>query len=63
MYFIGRTEPVFLKGEIKLIISMFDGVLVSACMPSGDKMNTIDLRVIGNIKENGSCVQRYFYLL
>lgn len=42
---------------------MFDGVLVSACMPSGDKMNTIDLRVIGNIKENGSCVQRYFYLL
>lgn len=42
---------------------MFDGVLVSACMPSRDKMNTIDLCVKGNIKQNGSCIQRYFYLL
>lgn len=42
---------------------IFGGFLISVCMPSGDRMNTIDLHVTGNIKQNGTCAQRYFYFL
>lgn len=66
MHFIGRTEPAFLEGGgggVGSIPPIFGGFLISACMPSGDRMNTIDLHVTGNIKQNETCAQRYFYFL
>lgn len=64
MHFIGRTEPALLEtGGGGSIPPIFGGFLISVCMPSGDRMNTIDLHVTGNIKQNGTCAQRYFYFL
>lgn len=43
--------------------SCLGGFLISACMPSEDRMNSIKFHITGFMKQSGTCGQRYFYLL